>query len=299
MLPDFILGGAAKAGTTAIWQWLSAHPNVYMAKKEPHFFLAVGPDRSTLAATDVLDREDYEALFADAQAGQIRGEASVNYLFGEGVSERIAAFVPSAKLIFVLREPVSRAFSHYVMDVRDGSRSSVDDFERDFWELEVCGPPLRRDPYNPYRDPGYYARQLGPFLDTFGSENVLVILYEDFLRNPEPVLEEICLFIGVAPGALNTSVTRVNEGLLPRGSIAKVAHRLAFGQLPGKARIKHLLPAGIRSRVKESFFPFLISAGQVERPVLDPRVKSSLSPVYRDDIRALIGILGRDLSEWN
>src|SRR6185295_16842547 len=116
-LPDFLIIGAAKSGTTALYRWLDQHPDVWLPEtKEPHFF---GRDKIWANGLDW-----YAALFEAAPAGAITGEASTtltSHRLAHRAAERVASVVPDARLIYVLREPISRMRSHYALYVRTGA----------------------------------------------------------------------------------------------------------------------------------------------------------------------------------
>ena len=112
-LPDFLILGEMKCGSTTLWQLLSKHPRIFFPdEKELHFFNA-RPDRP-------LSASDYERCFASSDSDHLLGEATPNYLFDEDASVRIHRTIPEARLIAILRDPVMRAWSHYWHNVRRG-----------------------------------------------------------------------------------------------------------------------------------------------------------------------------------
>jgi hypothetical protein len=136
-LPDFLVIGAPKAGTTALHAALARHPDLYMSPvKEPKFFLTDGPPPNRGGPGDVQTyrehiwrREDYEALFSAAQAGALRGESTPFYLYDRGAQRRIRALIPQAKLIVLVRDPVERAHSNWT-HLWSAGREPVGDFVR-------------------------------------------------------------------------------------------------------------------------------------------------------------------------
>lgn len=177
-LPDFIIGGAARSGTTWLYHLLDRHPGIYMAKPvrpEPKFFLM-----DDLFAKGI----DYysQRWFADAPAGAKLGEKSTNYLEGgQKVADRICTVSPDSKLIFSLRNPVTRAFSNYLWSKMNGLENET--FERAL-ELEperlaTTPPEWRHSPPGAYFARGLYADLLTPFFERFPREQIMVLRFED------------------------------------------------------------------------------------------------------------------------
>ena len=124
ILPNFFIVGAPRAGTTSLYRYLRRHPQVFMpAVKEPHFFANINPDPDQRHLFPAMDEGQYVRLFRGALHYRAIGEASPSYLVTKGAAERIKARVPNAKIIMLLRDPTERAFSHYLMDIRDGLQS--------------------------------------------------------------------------------------------------------------------------------------------------------------------------------
>ena len=181
-LPDFIIGGAPRSGTTWLYALLDRHPDVYMAKPvkpEPKFFLV-----DSLYAKGI---EHYAATwFGEVPAGRIAGEKSTDYLESAVAAERIQRHLPGVKLVFVLREPVDRAYSNYLWTRMNGLETER--FERAL-ELEDERErtlPERLKFTRPYAyfSRGLYADLLQPYLDRFPRQQVLILKFEDMARDP-------------------------------------------------------------------------------------------------------------------
>jgi hypothetical protein len=205
-LPNFLIIGAAKAGTNALYHYLRQHPQVYMSPwKEPKFFAfeseadlgfraANGRD-APVNASVILDQAEYEELFDDARDDELaRGEASTHYLYVERSPARIKALIPDAKLIAVLRNPVDRAFSSYQHLVRD-------DLEPlDFGAALDAEPQRIAEHYAylyRYTDMGFYSEQLDRYEKTFPENQLCVLLYDDLRSDPEGTCRRIFSFLGV------------------------------------------------------------------------------------------------------
>ncbi len=265
-LPDFLIIGSPKSGTTSLAAWLGAHPDVFIPpQKELHFFSRA--DRWDLGT------DWYGAEFAAAGPARLAGEATPNYLDDELVAPRLAATVPAARLIAILREPVERAWSHHCYD-RD---LDIDSTPFD----DVVASAGRPDEHR-YLRQGRYVRHLERFAALVPREQLLVLWFEDLRDQPEACWREVCRFLELAPDPVPADVGSVHNRhytvRLPwvrRAMIrGRAWKRLPFGLAP---RIDRLLRA--ERRYDE----------------LDPSVRDRLRAAFVDDDRALAAWLGRDL----
>ena len=283
MLPQFLVIGAYKSGSTAIQEALRAHPQVFLPAKGPSFFAfdeAPVVDRP-LPAGVVRDWDSYRALFADAPADAVRGEVSPEYLANPWSCGRIRARLPDAKLVAVLRDPVERAFSDYLMYVRDGE-------EKDGFAGALAAQEERRRAGSPtgyYLETGFYGRQLRPYFDAFPRDRIQVHLFEDFVADPDAVLGPLLAFLGVDPALGETPERAVNVSGVPRNALVGAAVR-------GGRRVAPLLPEAVRRRAKAAL------ARGLDRPVIDPDVRRRLVEVYREDVAELERLLDRPLGGW-
>jgi hypothetical protein len=195
-LPDFIIGGAPRSGTTWLYQVLSSHPQVYMAKPvkpEPKFFLI-----DEIYANGLTY---YGHWFEPATENQIAGEKSTNYLENATVARRIREAVPSVKLLFLLRDPVQRAWSNYLWSKMNGLETlAFEDALAAEEERERNYPPKLRyaRPYA-YRSRGLYAQQLLPYFSLFAREQILCLRFEDIETDASDFVARIHRFLGVVP----------------------------------------------------------------------------------------------------
>ena len=188
MLPNFIIIGAAKAGTTALYWYLAEHPDVFMSPVKETFYFAYGVDASgrllygdpQVHRFPVKTRAEYEALFADAKGERAIGEASPIYLECPQAPDRIQAAIPGVRLICSLRHPVDRAYSDYVMYLRRRGRSL--DPTRD---LSPEAPWSRPD--SRWMAVSRYGEQLARYYERFPREHIRVLLTSDLKRTPAPV----------------------------------------------------------------------------------------------------------------
>src|SRR5688500_16472783 len=195
--PNFFIVGAPKCGTTSLYNYLKAHPEVFMPeKKEPHYFCTdfYKPPR--------LTPEQYLDLFASARGEKRIGEGSTWYIYSEEARRGIKEFDPQAKLIIMLRNPVSMMYSLHAQRLWL-AREDIQDFEEAL-EAESDRQEGRRLPPYPfplqllfYRDCARYSSHVGAYLERFGAEQVKVIIFEEFVRNTEDCYREICDFLGI------------------------------------------------------------------------------------------------------
>lgn len=181
-LPNFLIVGAPKAGTTSLYDYLRPHPEIFMpALKEPRFFCYRGQDN--LHRYPVRSLAEYEALFDPVTDEKAVGEATPFYFEVEGTAARIHAVVPEARIVVALREPVERAYSTYLMQDRDTGRHRGVSF------LEA----LERDPS--IRKP--YYEGLRPFVELFGRERVKVLLFEAIANDTLATVQDLFGWLGV------------------------------------------------------------------------------------------------------
>ena len=292
--PSFLVVGAAKAGTTAIYQYLRQHPQIYLTPlKETNFFALDGtPPRFAGPRADILNRdaiwriEDYRRQFDGVTTETAIGEVCPRYLFTPGTAARIARRVPEVRVIALLRNPAERAFSGYSMYRRDGLEPATT------FAAALSDEPRRiREnwAYAIHRRYGFYGAQLAEYYDCFPRENIRCYLYEDFSAEPMALLADLFRFIGVDSDFAPDMTRRPNRSGMIRNPLLRFlwtrTHHVR-GALP-------LLPKSVRQRAAAFF---------TNRP-MDPlpfpeEVRRDLLASYRDDIRRLERLIGRDLGYW-
>ncbi|MGH7814707.1 MAG: sulfotransferase domain-containing protein [Candidatus Binataceae bacterium] len=194
-LPDFIIAGAPRSGTTWLYRLLDRHPEIYLAKPvkpEPKFFLV-----DEMYARGI---EYYAAnWFSDLGSAKIAGEKTTNYLESPAAAARIRKHLPDVKLIFILREPAARAYSNYLWSKMNGREQ--EDFPTALaWEerREKSLPQaLRFVRPHAYYSRGLYADLLGRYFDLFSREQILCLRYEDIASRPQELAARLHRFLGV------------------------------------------------------------------------------------------------------
>jgi Sulfotransferase domain len=197
MLPTFIIAGAPKAGTTSLWYYLKSHPQVGMSPiKEPWFFtntIGVGKNLTGKSARFsgryAYGLSWYESLFRNCQGAKAIGEASGLYFTEADSPGLIQKHIPGVHLIFLLRDPVERLYSHYLQDVKFGY--PLPDFKT---LVQARHPALER-----YLYVSSYHLHLERFLSFFPRQQIKVFLYDDLRDNPRQLVKEVYQFISVDP----------------------------------------------------------------------------------------------------
>ena len=205
-LPNFLVIGAAKSGTTSLYHYLREHPQIYMSPvKEPEFFSYMGEKidrrdpRLAPAIFAITEWKDYEALFKNVRNETAVGEASPGYIYSPEAPKRIKQFLPQAKLIAVLRNPVARAYSHFTMRLNKSSDIVVEPV-RDFEEVLKAEESRIRDGWLAgwhYKRRGFYYEQLKRYFDLFDRSQIQIYLYEDLEENTLKVVRGLYQFLGV------------------------------------------------------------------------------------------------------
>lgn len=274
-LPNFLIVGAAKAGTTSLYEHFRAHPEIFMPRlKEPRFFCYGGTGGDDRLKFPVQTRAEYEALFAEGAGAKARGEASVHYLTQEPAAARIRALLPDVRLIASLRNPVDRAYSVYQMNRRNRGANA----DRTFAEAIRDDPNLRD---------GYHAH-LERFFALFPRERIAIILLEDLEAAPRRTVRGLFEFLDVDP-AFTPDVAKVaNPGGEPR---IKALHGLLSDRRLIAAS-RRVLPEALIAPLKA-----LRARNLAKRP-LPEADRRAASDVFRDDVLRTQDLIGRDLSHW-
>ena len=279
ILPDFLIVGAPRSGTTLLYEVLSAHPDVFMSPiKEPGYF----------CNGKVRDLDDYLALFERAETHVISGEATTLYLYDKQAAGRIHEHNPRMNLVAVLRDPVERAYSHYLQHVVLGS--NVDES----FEQSLAGESARivqgRSPFTYYRQLGCYGSQILRYLQHFPREQLLFLLHDDLKQNPAAICRRLFQFLGVnSDVAVRTGVNRNPSGM-PKN---KRLHRLLMEPGKGKGLLKQILPGALQRRIHLALLERNLS-----RPPLSDATRKMLIRFYRPEVEMTAELIGRDLSAW-
>jgi hypothetical protein len=288
-MPNFLIIGAMKSGTTALYYYLEQHPEIYMSPvKEPNFFSSQEQENAADAVTNI---GTYQDLFRGGSGKKALGEASHSYLYEPRAAADIKRYVPEAKLIAILRNPIDRAYSHFLHMVRTGMEP-LDDFAQALREEEVRIHKERT--FQDYIGRGLYYNQLKRYFGTFPQEQVRVYLYEDLSGAPISTVQDAFRFLKVDDSFVPDVSLRRNVSGQPK-------YKTLDGLLRRQSRIKHAakiyLPARMRWRLSKTFDD-LKTRNLAEPPPVQSKVRRHLIGVYREDILKVQELIHRDLSGW-
>ena len=287
-LPNFFLVGAPKAGTTSLYSYLGHHPRIYTSPvKEPHFFAdeirRENFDPRVFPGGIVTCWDDYCRLFDQAGDESALGEASVCYLWSPTAPERIAARVPDARILIMLRDPAERAFSQYLHGVSGGviRWSFREHIERNLGHRtgQFCV-------HYPFLEFGNYSGQVRRYQERFGS-NVWIGFYQDFKLRPLDIYREICRFLKVDDRFRPNMELRYREPQVPRLESVGWLKRSGWWQAAAARTPSRLRPIARRMLAR--------ARGTLR---MDPADRAYLVDFYREDVRTLADLLGRDLDTW-
>lgn len=282
--PNFFIVGAPKCGTTALYRFLENHPQVFLSDpKEVNFFSKKELEEQSLYYQDFKPKNEneYLNLFKNVDTQhKIIGEASVSYLFYPEVASRIHSFNPDSKIVILLRDPVVRAWSHYLMDKRLGLVKKE--------LMEIFQSEKERDKLNfqQYFLLGNYASQVEKYLELFGKKNVKIFFTEELKNKRDTIITELYRFLGIQDFEL-IEETKHNAFKEPKGFFLKKLYSISFI----RKNIKKLIPQSILKRGVNFFF-------NSTPPSLNDQDKILLKKYYYDDVCKLEKLLTKDLTQW-
>lgn len=303
LIPDFLIIGAGKCGTTSLYMYLRQHPDIYLPKvKEPNFYgyenrkpadFGEGLENMQHFRESVTDFESYTNLFRQAAPGQVKGEMSNTYMYHEQAPERIRYYNPDMKLIAILRQPAGRLYSrflHLARENRTPTKDFADCMNKDsiWWKRN----DLIRE--------GYYYKNLLPYFALFPRENIRIYLYEELNEDATSVLRDIFGFLQVDVNFQPDLTTRFNQsGIIKNKLLNKI-----YGQ-------RGLLTSGFKALFSDSMVDKVKQNAFIQKAINNLRGKNLAKPkpdaavwnwltqeVYGEDIRQLQEMIGKDLRHW-
>jgi len=274
MRVDFMMIGAQKAGTTSLAAQLAAHPQIcFCREKEPAYFHQVADWRAEL--------ERYHALY-DPRPGQLLGEASTHYTFFpeyRATAERLYEYNPALKLIYVMRQPVERIVSAYTHNfVREIDRLPPD--------VAVFADPT-------YVNRSRYGVQLRPYLELFGPENVLLLVFEEYTADQVTALYRVAEFLGIAAAPFEETDTTPLHQSVGQPYLRSQALR-DFTKSEMFQKMRSIIPAAVRQPIRHR----LLSNTIDEKPAFARETKQALWRLVEDDVHTVEQLLGRRLENW-
>jgi hypothetical protein len=309
--PNFFIVGAAKAGTTSLYHYLAQHPDVYMSPiKEPNFFAtdidheAIRPqvkDRIRLLNIDeflkgsmskgihrafISKPSDYFALFRFADGKKAIGEASASYLFSQTAAQEIYKYNPEAKIIILLRNPVQRMYSHYLMDKR--MTVTTLSFE-DAIEEDKKTKVRKWAAASLYLELGEYYQQVKRFKELFPEKNVLVLLSEELKSNPVETIRQVYKFLNIDEHFQPDFTREFNTAVVARNSLLQKIISINYLRVKIRRLFKN---TGLKKHIKQAVFT---KPEEAQMPI---ETKIKYTEYYKSDILKLSELIQKDLHKW-
>lgn len=295
-MPDFLVIGAARAGTTALHALLRQHPRVFMpTHKETNFFAYEGETLSCAGPgadyinNSIVSLDAYQALFADASTNMICGEASPLYLYSAKAPERIKHHVPNAKMVVILRNPIEQAYSHFMYATKQCIENEAS-FDR---ALTLETERLAQDwqPLFGYSKFPRYGEQLSRYFELFPREQFLIRRYEDYQADPDLLLREIFDFIGADPAFEPNTDQKLNAGGVPKN---QAFQDFLMKSNPITRGVGLIVPKQTRLKIRD----WLASKNMSQPDEMSAHARQLLKNRLSDDIQTLENLLEWDLSDW-
>ena len=283
---DFFIVGAPKAGTTSLYHYLNEHSEIEMSsQKEPDFF----SDQSLQQQKLYYDKnridtlEKYNSLF-EREDVILRGDSSVSYLFYEDVPHKIITYNPDAKIIIMLRNPIDRAFSHYLMDYSLGLISES-------FETIIQKQSKHKNAnlfYQQYIQVSEYSKQIKRYLEVFSKENIHFIDYEDFKNDTSDVVNSVFLFLGVNDDFQPYLKKKYNTYTAPKNSLI----RYVYSFVACRKMVANILSKNLTKTIRNLFFT------SDKKPQLSELTRNFLKKHFESDVRELSELLNKDFTKW-
>lgn len=299
--PDLFIIGAAKCGTTSLYEYLRGHPDVFMSPaKEPRYF---APDLDAGSGHDMRygrDLDRYLALFEEARDEKRLGEASVRYIYSGQAPGLIREFQPDARIVAMLRDPVDMMYSMHNQRVSEGAEElttfeqalAAEDDRRAGRGVPAGVHPL----LTVYRDRGRFGEQLSRWFETFEREQVHVIIFEDMVRDPAGVFRNLLEFLEVDPDYQPESFAAYNRSHAPRSHLLRAFTKSRVPQW----FVWQLLPRVVGDRATRgmvrAFRHSSFNRRAAPRSPLAPELRLRLQAELTPDVARASELLGRDLA---
>jgi Sulfotransferase domain len=299
--PDLFIVGAPKCGTTAMSHYLELHPDIYMARKEMHYF---GSDLHFARQFYRRNLEAYLAEFSQDHGRRLAGDASVWYLYSTQAAAEIKAFNPDARIIIMLREPAEMLYSLYYQFRFDGNEH-LPTFEQALAAEDERreGRGLGRQAYLAqgllYRETARYTDQVRRYFEVFGSDRVHVIIYDDFAANVPAEYRRVLEFLGVGSTRIKAEFEEVNSNKYVRNQ----ALQSAMGDpllRSAVLAVRPWLPRPVFGAAqKVDALLRKLNTRHAVRPPIATGLRRQLKAEFAREVESLGELIGRDLTHWN
>ena len=300
-MPNFLIIGAAKSGTSSLYAYLKQHPQIYLCPtKETNFFAFEGEEinfpglrqnesTKSYQAGFKTDLESYQKQFKPKDSEIAIGEACPSYLYIPKAAERIKQYIPDVKLIVILRDPIQRAYSNFLHHIRD----RVEHYENFIEALEAEEWRIQKGWWwgFHYRNAGLYFEQLKRYFELFDRNNITVYLYEDFKVNPLLILENIFQFLSVDDKFIPNVSAKYNRTAIPK-------NRTLDALIKESSPIKSIYQLLVPNKLRKNLTAKLTNLNPTIKPQISPELRKELIPLLREDILKLQELIQQDLSKW-
>jgi hypothetical protein len=279
--PNFFIVGTPKSGTTSLFNYLEQHPNIFVPKiKEPHYFSSAEVENSYYKIPIINNLEDYLNLYKEASNSKAIGDFSTSYLYNLECAEKIKKFNYEAKIIILLRNPVDRAVSHYLMDYNLGYvKVSL---------MEILKDPVRNAKhYQQYVSRGFYNDQIKNYFKHYDKSNILIVLSDDFFNNPSNIIAKIFEFLEVNKTFKPNFGNIYNKYSVPKYNFVKWLKRSS-----ALNRSFNYVPLSIKTKIKSIFI-----IQNVKKPELLEE-KLILKELFNQDLKNTSREIKKDLKIW-
>jgi hypothetical protein len=288
MLPNFLIIGAPRSGTTTLYESLKHHPQIFLSPvKEPMFFLMEGDTKEyvgPLIPKGIRDIEAYRSLFRDVREEKAVGEASPCYLFSPKAPPKIKKYIPHVKIIALLRNP----YSHYLLN-RMGQIEPLSDFReavaaekeriRKGWFIYWC-----------YQGMGYYGRQIERYFSNFNPNQFCFFLLEDLIHSPDHLFREMFQFLGIDENIRIPKPEKYNSSGNPKNQFVQ---DIVLKPSIIKSALKKVLSERMQYRLLTKF-----RNKSLTKPPLSWEIRGQMIDLFREDILKTQDLIHRDLSAW-
>lgn len=294
MLPNFVLAGITRGGTTSLYYYLKQHPEIgFPDMKEPKYFSSLGLDLPQKGPGDInvykkmiLSFEDYQKLYKNIDGYKVVGDASSPYLYHYDVTAKaIKEKLGDVPILVMLRNPIERAYSAYSNHVRDGRENET--FEKAL-ELENSRVNSNWDMMWAYKDVGRYAKPIEVYLATFSK--VKVLIFDEFIQDPQKYLKEIFIFLGVDPNVeIDTSQKYSHSGKPKNWFFSLLSNKKYTFMGDLRKIVMSLVPRKYLEKIASKMF---------DKSDIDPKIREQLQKFYKKDVEHLEQLINKDLSYW-
>jgi hypothetical protein len=296
-LPNFFIVGAQKSGTTSLHHYLGKHPDIFMsAVKEPHFFAHMArkgeplPGSLLFSARLVYTWDDYIKLFERSNGAVAIGESSTGYLTSHQAPVAIREHIPHAKIIALLRHPIDRAYSNYLMNRVHGTeplRSFEAAFAAEQGRRDAGWPAGKHD----YFSLGLYGEALSRYYAVFPADQIRVFAYEELRDDAKGLVETVFAFLGVNPAQPVDASERLLVARTPPRS--QRIDRLVHSRSRALAMAKSVVPAAVRRSAGARVEALNQTPARVRE-----RQRRRMLAAYHDDLSLLDRLTGKSFSRW-